>query len=204
VKTPAAHHNETGRGLAMETTTTLYNGAPLAKCELLARLRNNHIIPNFVPRTDAEVRANIAAAIDAIRVPWERGNHLDVAASDDDDELVEPASVPQPAAPPSPTDGLKTPAKAARRLGVSIRTLRGLVSSGELRYVNVGRGKQREKLMFTDSDLDGFIAERTRQKAQQCQSISPRARRSTTMTSSGAVLAFTARRNGQTGGKRKR
>ena len=150
---------------------------------------------------EGEFRARIAAAIAAARMSWPR---LDVAAScgGDDDELVEPA--PAPAAPPSPTDGLKTPAQAARRLVVSIRTLRGLVSSGELRYVNVGRGKQREKMMFTDTDLDDFIASRTRQKAQQCPSTSPKARRSTTSTSSGEVVAFTARRNGQTGGKRKR
>jgi excisionase family DNA binding protein len=148
-----------------------------------------------------EFRARIAATINAARMSWAR---LDVAAScgDDDDELVEPA--PQPALPPSPADGLKTPARAARRLGVSNRTLRGLVTSGELRYVNVGRGKQREKMMFTDSDLDDLIATRTRQKAQQCQSISPRARRTTTSTSSGEVLDFTARQKGQTGGKRKR
>jgi excisionase family DNA binding protein len=105
---------------------------------------------------------------------------------------------------PAPPDGLKTQAQAARRLNVSIRTLRGLVDSGELRYVNIGRGKRREKMMFTDGDLDDLIARRTRQKAQEtCPSTSPKARRSTTSTSSGAVLAFTARRNGQTGGKRK-
>ena len=150
---------------------------------------------------EGEFRARIAATINAARMSWAR---LDVAAScgDHDDELVEPA--PQPALPPSPADGLKTPAQAARRLGVSIRTLRGLVSSGELRYVNVGRGKQREKMMFTDNDLDDLIAGRTRQKAQQCPSTSPKVRRSTTSTSSGEVIAFTARRNGRTDAKRKR
>jgi excisionase family DNA binding protein len=154
---------------------------------------------------EGEFRARIAATINAARMSWAR---LDVAAScgddddDDDDELVE--SAPQPAAPPSPADGLKTRTQAARRLGVSIRTLRGLVSSGELRYVNVGRGKQREKMMFTDNDLDDLIAGRTRQKAQQCPSTSPKVRRSTTSISGGEVIAFTARRSGQTGGKRKR
>lgn len=151
---------------------------------------------------EGEFRARIAATINAARMSWAR---LDVAAScgdDDDDELVE--SAPQPAAPPSPADGLKTRTQAARRLGVSIRTLRGLVSSGELRYVNVGRGKQREKMMFTDNDLDDLIAGRTRQKAQQCPSTSPKVRRSTTSTSSGEVIAFTARRNGRTDAKRKR
>jgi hypothetical protein len=120
-----------------------------------------------------------------------------------DAELVKPAPAPVPAQP-APADGLKTQAQAARRLNISIRTLRGLVSAGDLRYVNVGHGKEREKMMFTDNDLNDLIASRTRQKAQQCQSISPRARRSTTSTSSGEVIAFTARRNGRTGAKRKR
>jgi hypothetical protein len=73
---------------------------------------------------EGEFRARIAATINAARMSWAR---LDVAAScgddDDDDELVEPVPVPAPA------DGLKTPVQAARRLGVSIRTLRGLVSA---------------------------------------------------------------------------
>jgi len=177
---------------------TLYNGAPLANSELLARLRKNPP-PWFAGLTSEELSARFAATIDAIRVPWERGKDRTDIVDEPDDELVD---VPVP--PPAPADSLKTPSQAARRLVISIRTLRGLVSAGDLRYVNVGRGKQREKMMFTDSDLDGFIAERTRQKAQQCQSTSPKARRSTTTTSSGEVLAFTARRNGQTGGKRKR
>jgi excisionase family DNA binding protein len=50
---------------------------------------------------------------------------------------------PEPAPPPAPDD-LKTPSEAARRLGISIRTLRSLVGDGDLRYINVGRGKQRE------------------------------------------------------------
>jgi excisionase family DNA binding protein len=150
-----------------------------------------------------EFHAHIAAAIDAARVPSERGKDRTGDVDEpNDDELVEPVPVPAPA--PTPADGLKTPEQAARRLGVSVRTLRGLVDSGELRYVNVGHGKQREKMMFTDHDLDDCIAKRTRQKAQQCQSIGPKPRRSTTMTSGGEVLAFTARRSGRTDVKPKR
>jgi excisionase family DNA binding protein len=149
--------------------------------------------PADMIRAQEALRAQFSGAIAAER------SRLDA-------ERVKPAPVPVPQTPtpPFPTDGLKTPAQAARRLGVSNRTLRGLVTSGEVRYVNVGRGKQRERVMFTDSDLDDFVANRTRQKAQQsCLSTSPRARRSTTSISSGEVLAFTARRNGRTGGKRK-
>lgn len=77
--------------------TILDNSATLAKCELLARLHNNHV-HKFVVRSEDELRAHMAAAIEAAREPWARGNALrrDVAASygDDDDELVEPVPVP--------------------------------------------------------------------------------------------------------------
>jgi excisionase family DNA binding protein len=190
---------------------TIDNSAKLAKCAeneaLLARLacklNQEGIKPYQLPPD--EFHAYIDAAIDAARVPWERGKQRGgIVDEPDDDELVEPV-VPAPVPAPSPTDGLKTPAQAARRLGISIRTLRNLVSAGDLRYVNVGHGKQREKMMFADNDIDDCIAKRTRQKAQEpCPSTSPKARRSITMISSGEVLAFTARRNGQTDAKRKR
>jgi excisionase family DNA binding protein len=201
----------------------LYNGATLAKIDLVARIDipRDRIYPYQLP--PAEFRAYIAACIDAIREtpfdlfpvdavdqfgPWERGKQHSGDVDEPDDEEPVALSVPAPAQPapvPAPADGLKTPAQAARRLNISIRTLRGLIASGELRYVNVGRGKQREKIMFTDNDLNDLIASRTRQKAQQsCPSTSPKARRSTTSISSGEVLAFTARRNGRTDAKRKR
>jgi excisionase family DNA binding protein len=168
---------------------------------LLARLAREGIKPSQLPPD--EFRAYIKAAIDAAREPSEQGkDHSgDVDESDDDDELIEP---PVPAPAPAHADGLKTPAQAARRLNISIRTLRGLIASGELRYVNVGRGKQREKVMFTDSDLDDLIASRTRQKVQECPSTSPKARRITNMISSGEVLDFTARQKRPTSGKRRR
>jgi len=64
---------------------SLYNGATLANSELLARLQqHNHKF--VVPSMD-----EIAAAIDAARVPWERGNALRIDVAGDDDELAEPA-----------------------------------------------------------------------------------------------------------------
>src|ERR1700686_1385821 len=85
------------RGLAMETATIIDTSATPAKA-LLARLQQHN---TFVVPTEDE----IAAAIDAARMPYARGAlRLDVAPScgDDDDELVEsvtvtdskPASVP--------------------------------------------------------------------------------------------------------------
>jgi hypothetical protein len=74
----------------METTATLYNGAPLAKCELLARLHNNHIHKS-VARTGAELIAYIDAEIASAHVAVFEPD------DDDDDELVAPAPVPVPA-----------------------------------------------------------------------------------------------------------
>ena len=57
-----------------------------------------------------------------------------------------------------PPDGLHTMAEAAQRLGCSIKTLNGHVASGALGYVAIGHGKKRPRKMFTDADLDDFIA----------------------------------------------
>ena len=73
---------------------TLYNGAPLAKCELLARLRNeprDGIEPYQLPPD--EFRAYLDAEIASGRCgPAPASFDLD----DDDEELVEPVSVPAP------------------------------------------------------------------------------------------------------------
>jgi hypothetical protein len=96
--------------------------------------------------------------------------------------------------PPPPPDGLRTPREAARKLGCSIKTLLGHIASGALRYVNLGHGTKRPRRMFTDADLDEFVANQTR-KDIPCPSTSPRARHTGTSTSSGEVIGFTARRN---------
>ena len=55
---------------------------------------------------------------------------------------------------PRPSDGLRTPAEAAARLGCSIKTLNGHVAAGALKYVIIGHGTKRPRKMFTDADLD--------------------------------------------------
>src|SRR5262249_23541428 len=71
---------------------------------------------------------------------------------------------PQKAKPPvaAPPDGLRPPAEAARKLHCSIKTLNGHVASGALKYIAIGHGKRRTRRMFTDTDLDQFIANQTR------------------------------------------
>ena len=76
-----------------------------------------------------EFRAYIDAAIDAARVPWERGNapRLDVACDDDDDGLVvEP--VPVPAAPRRQRKrSLTKVCEAARKAGADRVIVDGVV-----------------------------------------------------------------------------
>jgi hypothetical protein len=105
-------------------------------------------------------------------------------------------------APPLP-DGLRTPTEAARKLHCSIKTLDGYVASGALRYVNVGHGKKRPRRMFTDPDLNEFIANRTR-KDSPCPSSRTHAHRSGASTSRSEVIAFSARRNARPSGTRKK
>jgi hypothetical protein len=89
---------------------------------------------------------------------------------------------------------LHTPAEIAARLRMSRKTLAEHVRSGALRYVSVGHGTKRPRKMFTDADVDEFIERQTRREVP-CPSTNRKARRSTTSTFSGEVLAFTALRN---------
>src|SRR6266702_3328201 len=103
-----------------------------------------------------------------------------------------------------PNDGLRTPTEAAARLQISAKQLRAFVRSGELRYVNVGRGSKKPRIRFTDADLTEFIAARTRRNNPPCSSTSRRTRPTTNMSSNGEVIGFTARRNAKADAKPKR
>src|SRR5262249_7097178 len=84
----------------------------------------------------------------------------------------------------SPRGGLKSAAQAAAKLSCSIKTLNAHVAAGDLRYVSIGKGRKRVRRMFTDADLDDFIANQTR-KDVPCPSTRTEtaARRISTSTS---------------------
>ena len=103
----------------------------------------------------------------------------------------------------APPDGLRTQAEAAAKLGCSIKTLKGHIATGAVRYVIIGHGSKRPRKMFTDSDLDEFIAAQTR-KDFPCPSTAPAKRRTGISTSNITVIGFTARRNAQLGVKPKK
>ena len=114
-------------------------------------------------------------------------------------------SVPVAPRPPrqSSPDGLKTAAQAAAKLGCSIKTLNGHVASGALRYVAIGHGTKRPRKMFTDADINSFVANQTR-KDVPCPSTASRVRRIGTSISGGEVIALTALRKRRRDAKPKR
>ena len=89
-----------------------------------------------------------------------------------------------------PPGGLLTAPQAAAKLGCSVKTLNGHITSGALRYVDIGHGKRRQRRMYTDADLNEFIANKTR-KDIPCPSTRIGVRRFGNSTSGCVVTAFT-------------
>jgi hypothetical protein len=58
--------------------------------------------------------------------------------------------------------GLLTASEAAAKLRCSVKTLKGYVAASVLKYVGIGHGRKRQRKMFTDADLNQFIADQTR------------------------------------------
>ena len=105
----------------------------------------------------------------------------------------------------APPDGLRTPDEAARKLGCSVKTVNAHVAAGDLRYVIIGKGTKRPRKMFTDADLNEFIANQTR-KDVPCPSTRTEtaARRTGTSTSKSKVIGFMEARNRRRAAKLKR
>src|SRR5262245_34228984 len=99
---------------------------------------------------------------------------------------------------------LKTPEQAAEFLQCSPKQVHAHAKSGELRYVDIGRGSKRPHRRFTEADLIDFAERRSRRETSPCQSTSTKARRITTSTSKCEVYDFAALQALATGAKRKR
>ncbi len=118
---------------------------------------------------------------------------------------LQPASRSRRQRKPRPPDGLRTPAEAAAKLGCSIKTLNSHIKAGGLKYVIIGHGTKRPRKMFTDADLNQFIADQTC-KAVPCPSIRTETadRRTGTSTSRLKVIGFMDRRNARLAAKQKK
>src|ERR1700682_1236937 len=86
--------------------------------------------------------------------------------------------------------------QAAKKLDIAEEQARGLVQDGELQFINVGRGKKRPRMRFTEADLDE-MTERRRRKSEPCLSTNRKSHRFTNTTSKPVVIGFTALRNAQ-------
>ena len=104
-----------------------------------------------------------------------------------------------------PPGGLRTPAEVARALGCSVKTVNAHVAAGDLRYVIIGKGTKRPRKMFTDADLNEFVANQTR-KDVPCPSTRTEtaARRTGTSTSKSKVIGFMEARSKRRDAKPKR
>ena len=98
---------------------------------------------------------------------------------------------------------LKTPEQAAEFLQCSPKQVHAHAKSGELRYVDIGRGSKRPRRRFIDADLIDFAESRRRREAPTCQSTNQRAHRTTTSTSNCEVLDFAALQARAIAGRRK-
>jgi excisionase family DNA binding protein len=96
---------------------------------------------------------------------------------------------------------LYTTKQAAAELQVSIRQVRGLVHDGELRYINVSRGKKKPRMRFADEDIAEFKERRRRRET--CLSGAIKSRPSTNTRLPSEIIGFAARRKQRIAAKRK-
>src|SRR5262245_43618690 len=88
---------------------------------------------------------------------------------------------------------LLTAREVAELLRVKPRQLLAFCRSGELSYVNMGRGRRKVRRMFESSDVEKFIARRRRTEQWQRDLSAAKARRSGTTDSKSGAVDFVAR-----------
>ncbi len=86
-------------------------------------------------------------------------------------------------------DQLLTPTQAAELLGISTKTLREHVRSGEIAVISTGCGMKRPRVAYAASDIQDFI---NRRRTRLCQSTNTKTARSTNTTFNSGVIAFAA------------
>ncbi|WP_371432913.1 helix-turn-helix domain-containing protein [Novosphingobium sp.] len=82
---------------------------------------------------------------------------------------------------------LLTEEQAAKSLGMSARTLRGIRSKGMIRYIRPSP----RKVFYAPEDLDDYLAKQTMQDQPPCRSTSRRKASTGTTTSSSKVSGIT-------------
>lgn len=98
---------------------------------------------------------------------------------------------PIPVATVSSPNRLLTVEEVADDLRVSAQQVRNLVRSGDLKFINVGRGPAKAHLRFEPQALEAF---KNNRRMEECRSTSAPAKRHTRMTSNVEVLDIRATR----------
>lgn len=110
---------------------------------------------------------------------------------------------PQPTKPRKGPDDLMTFREAAAQARCSIKTLKGHVASGVLKYVIIGHGAKRPHKRIKPAHLNAFVEAQIR-KDVACPFTEPRARLTGSSTFKSEVIAFSVQRSARPGAKRKR
>jgi hypothetical protein len=110
---------------------------------------------------------------------------------------------PQPTKPRKNPDGLMTVGEAAAQARIGVKTFKGHIDSGAIRYVIIGHGTKRPRKRITPADLNAFIEAQTR-KDVAYPSTEPRVRHTGNFISGGEVIAFTAQPRPRPGAKPKK
>jgi hypothetical protein len=82
--------------------------------------------------------------------------------------------------------------ETAKRLGISVKTLREHVRCGRIRCVLVGNGTKRKRRKFTAKNINSFIEGQKVREVPQCPSTKKAKAPTIAMTSGSTVIAFTA------------
>jgi excisionase family DNA binding protein len=100
---------------------------------------------------------------------------------------------------------LLTVKEAADRLGISVKTLRGHVRNGRLRYINVGLGERRHSYRIDEIAIDEFKQANGHRNGQaSCRFIGRKSRGSINTISNCEVIAFSEVQRQQAGAKPRR
>lgn len=95
-------------------------------------------------------------------------------------------------------DGLYDMPGAAQRLNTTTDKVRAFVTSGQLKFINIGLGQKRPRYRFSETDLQELISKLTSQESAPCPSSRlKRASPTPGSTSKSVVVGFMALRAAQ-------
>lgn len=96
---------------------------------------------------------------------------------------------------------LLTLKEAAARLTSTTDQVMGLVADGELKFINVGRGKLKPRYRFDEADIDDFIHQQRTRQEPSCRFSKSKVRKITVTTVGSKVIGLEELRRQRTDAK---